>query len=85
MKVQIKKKEIKGEIKKYKYYSDNFQEHDPHAEKIKKENRIKKAKEKAKNIEKNRQKIIIINNFRKAYSFKLTSSFSRKFKFFISR
>ena len=27
----------KGEIKKYKYYSDNFQEHDPHAEKIKKE------------------------------------------------
>ena len=47
----------KGEIKKYKYYSDNFKERDPHAEKIKKENRIKKAKEKAKTIEKNRQKI----------------------------
>ena len=33
----------KGEIKKYKYYSDNFKEKDPHAEKIKKENRIKRS------------------------------------------
>ena len=66
---QKKKPEItipkKGEIKKYKYYYDNFKEKDPHAEKIKKENRIKKAKEKAKIIEKNRQKITLncLHNF----------------------
>ena len=47
----------KGEMKKYKYYSDNFKEKDPYSEKITKEDKIKKAKEKAKNIEKNRQKI----------------------------
>ena len=48
-------------MKKYKYYSDNFKERDPHAEKMKKENRLKKAKEKAKIIEKNRQKITFKN------------------------
>ena len=47
----------KGEIKKYKYYSDNFKEKDPYSEKLTKEDKIKKPKEKAKNIEKNRQKI----------------------------
>ena len=60
---QKKKPEItipkKGEVKKYKYYSDNFKEKDPHAEKMKKENRLKKAKEKAKIIEKKRKKITI--------------------------
>ena len=58
---QRKKPEIsipkKNEIKKYKYYSDNFKEKDPYGEKLAKENKIKKAKEKAKNIEKNRQNI----------------------------
>ena len=51
----------KGEIKKYKYYSDNFKEKDPYSEKITKEEKMKKAKEKAKNIEKNRQKITFKN------------------------
>ena len=48
----------KGEMKKYKYYTDNFEEANPYNDRMNREEKAKQAKEKAREIE-NKQKIKI--------------------------
>ena len=48
----------KGEMKKYKYYADNFEEANPYNDRMNREEKAKQAKEKAREIE-NKQKLKI--------------------------
>ncbi len=48
----------KGEMKKYKYYTDNFEEANPYNDRMNREEKAKQAKEKAREIE-NKQKLKI--------------------------
>ena len=48
----------KGEMKKYKYYTDNFDEANPYNDRMNREEKAKQAKEKAREIE-NKQKLKI--------------------------